>query len=837
MNAFSAGSRYFNNQQAFGVSDNYSSNAIASNASNSLQNQSGIAVPIPYAKVIQSSDYAPFRGFEPYFANESRLKPSLPWPVSFWQDLTADKNGHISAPTMFGRIWVGYSNTRDINGYLKGTTEFPLKDGQSATGVLYLKKSGAIVGKVFDEKGHSLPGVLVHAFGVGWTRQGDEIPNCELDSYDTTGYDGTFVLQNNISDCHYKVTAQLGDYSDYGRTYLYPDFANEVKVLQAKGSLPDQLESASFLSSNSSSSTTDFRNDTPYSFNGTIPLRFKDPEYQRQELYNSTTIDVQGHSGQIVHVNITLAVEPNRLYSGSISGRLVDEQGNPIFDATVAVKSHSYFAGQTTTDMAGYFTIRGLKAGQYYLDIQPLERDFVVQNITGITVEGGKMTRVPDIILLKTSIIGGKVMLADGTPVPGLFMGITPVQLERGYEGYAPCMGCIASISYDPEFDRRGTDGQGRYAYAKDLPPGIYNVTINLDQVTLGDKVIELEPKSLIVDTRHNRVVNDANLTLGYKVKEDFATLPHIRFYGYVRDNEGNPIPSVTILARTMINGTIAQDYQTSTDHTGFYSLYILQKDLPRSTNSDWQIMAKSLDATAPQSRQDIYMKSPSDWNNIVFYNDSQASTQASVGDEKNIDFTLQKFTAKDILTSKIDVYIRGEPAKFSLPTKKYLFSTDYLGQLPNPQGANNGSNIIAITTNSTIEGVWLDTINKTIIVQVDPIANTTGTMDIEMPNSIASGIGDFLLDGQTYSANNKDTYQGAAKGNVTASLPAIHKYSNSINTTISLTYHQDFEKMEIMAAQVTPEFSSSLVTSIMLAVVISGVVGITFTANKRFPS
>src|SRR6059036_1651597 len=116
---------------------------------------------------MQSSEYGPFNSFEPYFEQESKSKQGLPWPIHVTQELVTNSEGHISAPTMFGRNWVGFGNGWSANGFLGNTSELPIRDGKSGSATLYLERSGAIVGKVIDEHGLPVPGAVVTSFNSG----------------------------------------------------------------------------------------------------------------------------------------------------------------------------------------------------------------------------------------------------------------------------------------------------------------------------------------------------------------------------------------------------------------------------------------------------------------------------------------------------------------------------------------------------------------------------------------------------------------------------------------------------------------------------------------------
>lgn len=734
-------------------------------------------IPIPYAEVSQSSYYAPFGAFEDLFSQESEKHPNFPWYTHFSRDLVTDEKGHASTETMFGRVYISSA----ANGFLQRSTELPLREGEIGNVTLTLKRTGAIVGTVYDDSGNPLPGVVVDVSGIAIYDEQGQAERCEIYANDISGYDGTYIITSGIDpNCGYRIQASVPSYAYYSQWYLNPFLRQQLGEDSA---------------------------DDP---SGRTVLKFKDPYRQDDRyqslLFNSTTIDrVKVEQDKVTVVNIVLHSMPaGKERSGSISGRVIDVNGNPISDAIVRASASDEDA-ESTTDRNGFFLIKKLKAGNYTVDVQPLDRRLVVRHVTNVIVEEDLSVNVGDIIGQRSASIRGKVTLSDGAPLPGLFVEIKPIKLEKGYENYYPCENCIVTYISD-ELDRRGTDKQGNYFLAKNLPPGTYSISVNNYELQLGDRTIQLEPITVTVDVHgEGKDIADADLVFNYTVVQDFADLKDttIRFFGFVRDVEGNPLSGIGITARTFIHGYGSIDRQTLTNESGFYSMYISQTDVPNNEDGmKWTLYVDPTPNYGPSYNlyyEDVVRK------DFAIYNYTEGKGQRDVianwGDQKRLDYTLQRFTMEDILRSNIEVDVIGEVAKYNLPTKQFVLTTGY---------GDGDSGDLYLTTNSTLVGAWLDTTNDTIAVEINPIAGTAGNLDIAIPKKVATGISTVLFDGR------EDTDDDLHARSVRISENATH-------TTVSLTYGEDFKRIELQAARVVPEFGTTTITIFVIATSIAG--------------
>lgn len=713
-------------------------------------------IPIPNAKVWQSSFYGlplgPIPtaqlcqpGYNDHPPEHGQLhgkatNRTLPGAVYFSQYLMTDENGTVVTKIMFGRIYVCVN---DVNGFLNSSTHLPLREGESAGVNLMLNRTGAIVGTVHDKQGNPIAGVKVGAGGYAYLDE-DGIRRCEAGTSDVTGYDGTFVLANNIDSCDYRVTASQIRYGEYSWS---------LNSSLEKDELADRI------------------------------LRsFKEPPYDQK--FNYTTIDkIYVERNKIIFLDITL--EPLYEKTGTIVGRLVDNIGKPMPHVEVVAVSNEGDAW-AITDILGNFVIRNIKIGTYRMEIHA-NPEFVVKTVNGINVQEGEEVNVGNIAVARSAAISGKIALSDGTPLVNSGIKIDPIFTESGYADYWPCPFCIATplLYYVNEMR---TDSEGRYNVTKALPPGRYEITVMPFRTEINGKLVETEPKSTIVDAYSGKETKDANLVLDYKIIEDYNLIRSIRFYGYVKDNEGEPVADVTVGINPFFNGSDA--FRTKTDNEGFYNLRVTEKNIPGGNNLNWTL---AVDA----SNGNMIELGPShiDPNNSisVFYEDERVKDiPLDWGSERRMDFTLQKFYARDVLTSNIKIQVQGEAAKYSLPSKTLILNAE----------GNGRKYDVYIRTNSTLVGSWIDSQKNSLIIEIDPITGTFGKMDLEIPKAVIDGVQNVLFDGQPREASIS---------------------SNSTHTKVSLNYYHDSKRIEMVGSHVIPEFPlPALVTALsILAIVI----------------
>jgi len=99
---------------------------------------------------------------------------------------------------------------------------------------------------------------------------------------------------------------------------------------------------------------------------------------------NLVVTDAAGNSNtDTMWVNVSEAIT-----TGSISGRVTDEEGNPIKDAKVTVEGTSF---QATTNETGHYIIEDVPAGTY--DLKVTKSGYETETISDVTVTAGQDTQ------------------------------------------------------------------------------------------------------------------------------------------------------------------------------------------------------------------------------------------------------------------------------------------------------------------------------------------------------------------------------------------------------------------------------------------------------------
>jgi PGF-CTERM protein len=120
---------------------------------------------------------------------------------------------------------------------------------------------------------------------------------------------------------------------------------------------------------------------------------------------------VEATAGNTTRVDVTLR-EP-----GTITGTVVDENGDPISGATVDVWGPS--AGQTTTDAGGNYSLT-VGAGEYAVEIRA--KGYPPRIVRGVSVNVSE-TETVDATLRQPGFVTGTVVDAQGNPLSNVWVG------------------------------------------------------------------------------------------------------------------------------------------------------------------------------------------------------------------------------------------------------------------------------------------------------------------------------------------------------------------------------------------------------------------------------
>ena len=503
---------------------------------------------------------------------------------------------------------------------------------------------------------------------------------------------------------------------------------------------------------------------------GRLLLVPKDPS--RSLVYkpqNMGTITV--NNGNLTHLDIAMEQDYE---SGSIAGRLVDADRNAIPYVFIEADSGggSNFA-RGITDVSGKFVIHGVRPGTYTVSpgrfpLYAVPPHLVAKDVYNVTVNAGKQTDVPDIIAIPSASIKGKIILSDGRPLPGVSINIKPVSVDPGYDYWPPPNAIAPSVT--SSYNTWVTDSGGKYNITQALPPGKYTISVIPVRTVLNNSLIELKPATVSVDAISGKQTVAPNLVLDFKTIKDYGKYKTVRLYGTVRDGDsGNPVRGITAYMKPEYRAD--RTFSTKTGQNGTYSFVTRQGDVPELNNSNWTVGVDTFGG-----RGMIELGPAVDWQNLTLYqNIPDQNVVAHWGEQREVDFTLTGIEPTKLLTSGINLSIYGKSANFSLPAKVLLLTAQ----------KDNKSYDIEIATNSTVKGSWIDEQNGSLMVSLDPIEGTRGVMSITLPDDLVN-VQRVLLDGK----------------------PTVASINhNGTHTSISLTYDQNFNNLELVGGTLSPEF------------------------------
>jgi hypothetical protein len=200
--------------------------------------------------------------------------------------------------------------------------------------------------------------------------------------------------------------------------------------------------------------------------------------------------------------------------SGSITGNVEDEQGEPLANVQVRARGleRGWGNGTKTAD-DGTFEIKAVRPGEYRVTASqgwrhqlraPGKGDDDVQGEL-VRVASGDTTEVTLVLERKDGVIRGQVVDEDGGPVPDAFLAA-----ERESES-AAASGDRARMSVRWGWDRKPvlSDQDGRFEI-EDLAPGKYTVHANrkgggegiVEHVEVGaDVTVRIEPTAKLAGT------------------------------------------------------------------------------------------------------------------------------------------------------------------------------------------------------------------------------------------------------------------------------------------------------------------------------------------------
>ncbi|MBC8102273.1 MAG: carboxypeptidase regulatory-like domain-containing protein [Cytophagales bacterium] len=325
---------------------------------------------------------------------------------------------------------------------------------------------------------------------------------------------------------------------------------------------------------------------------------------------NNTTqfVSNRGRRAELMH-NIVCAFR-----SGTITGRLLDQNGSPVNDALVrairdGAAENQPAAGTGYSDGNGNWTIQGLEPGFY--QVIGYRAGFYTQKSTGETLHGASRSNV-NLVLRKAGPGGltgiqnpttgrnsGGVFRSDNvTPIPNIT--VLAYRTDAGVAG-PRLVGYTAKTS-DGTLSVEGVVlTPGQYSFGTQLPIGDYVVIANPSQIVDGNgqlvdnpdvsntftkdvRVTTVPPQPAVTLGPGTTVVNNlVNIGEGATAQIDFrlGSSPQ-PVAGKVVDTDGQPVAGVTVTG-VLLNATPA--------------VVVVQSAAPTNASGDYTLVTV---ATAP---------------------------------------------------------------------------------------------------------------------------------------------------------------------------------------------------------------------------------------------
>jgi len=228
-------------------------------------------------------------------------------------------------------------------------------------------------------------------------------------------------------------------------------------------------------------------------------------------------VDVEGYGRKLVQIVISHTEPETRVDvemrpGATVTGRIVDSEGEPIPDAKVNIVADSHTMRTARTDHTGAYKLKGIEPRQAEQRLWVEHSDFISTTSTAAINQAG-VVNVPDIVMERGVMLRGSVVDERGNPVHDAFVTAKRSRAESGHEGQ----------------DR--TDENGQFCL-RNLKGDSATVIVDSPQFSPAYSRVTLDP---------NERRNVANFIL--RVGKVLT--------GAVMDEEGNPIGGAKLRLQT----------------------------------------------------------------------------------------------------------------------------------------------------------------------------------------------------------------------------------------------------------------------------------------------
>ncbi|MGL4670435.1 MAG: hypothetical protein ACRCVG_07600 [Methanobacteriaceae archaeon] len=475
-------------------------------------------------------------------------------------------------------------------------------------------------------------------------------------------------------------------------------------------------------------------------------------DYGGNDIYNPTT-NITSFNGLKLNTTIEIDTINNSKYNNTtvISGRLIDEDGNPIANALIELYIMGNHINSTFTDINGRFSfnylvsmVGDINAVIIYNGNNTFESSANESSFTGLRLDTAIIfDPINNTKINNSAIISGKIVDEYNRPVNNVQINV----FVNGflYTGF--------------------TDENGRFSFSH---PVSSPITINVIGTFLGTDIFAPSTNStyfmglpldttIIFDSISNATINDT-----------------IIINGTIIDENNNPMANVNITVT--INGT---DYVLLTDNMGKFSISYFVSTETGIFNVYGVFEGNMYYAYSYNSTSFIVNKIPTNLN--------VSNVSGTVGDKVNLTATLTTSNGSFLVNKEIIFYIKINGSYVLIGTN----ITDANGvatleYIPNKGGSYDIYGVFLeddLYSSSNSTGLAVFTVGKTDIIVGNVSGSVRGSIDLTAKltdmgaNPLPNKTIDFYVDGK-YVGSNVTSENGIARYNYIISSAGNHTIS-----------------------------------------------------------